>query len=426
MKALIFPFSVDVTPPKGHPLCGGWITPARSVLDPLEARGFVFAGNEAPWVFCEFDWVGIRNRAHLALQTALAEAARTTPERVWIHCVHPHDAPFTDVGAQGYLDSVHGPASMDLGFFDLVVSRLSETVKKALTKGREVDRMAYGKAKVEAVASARRVLGSNGLVKFTRTSFTKDAAAREAPEGLIDPYLRMLSFLQGNQPIVTVHTYATHPMSRYGEGKVSADFTALARRNWEQKQGGFVIYATGCAGNITAGKYNDGTPESKIRLASQLEKAMDESWEKRTEIPLEMPIFRHCPIPFAARREPEFSTEQSWKVLENKKAAPSARGNAAYQLAWLDRVSRPVHTAALDFGKVLWISLPGEPFIEYQLFAQELAGDRFTIVSGYGDDGPGYIPIDSAFAQGGYEPTVALAAPSEALMKKTLAKLAGR
>jgi len=37
MPALHFAaFSADVTPPAGHPLCGGWIEPVRGVDDPLE------------------------------------------------------------------------------------------------------------------------------------------------------------------------------------------------------------------------------------------------------------------------------------------------------------------------------------------------------------------------------------------------------
>jgi len=46
-------------------------------------------------------------------------------------------------------------------------------------------------------------------------------------------------------------------------------------------------------------------------------------------------------------------------------------------------------------------------------------------VAGYGDGGPGYIPSDDAFPQGGYEPTVALAAPSEAALEKVMAKTLG-
>jgi hypothetical protein len=69
------------------------------------------------------------------------------------------------------------------------------------------------------------------------------------------------------------------------------------------------------------------------------------------------------------------------------------------------------------------LHLPGEPFIEYQLKAQELAKDRFVCVAGYGDGGPGYIPTDHAYLEGGYEPTVALAAPCEEMLYKAMAKV---
>ena len=37
-------FSVDVTIPIGHPCMGGGISPAKSVADPLFAKGFVLTG----------------------------------------------------------------------------------------------------------------------------------------------------------------------------------------------------------------------------------------------------------------------------------------------------------------------------------------------------------------------------------------------
>jgi hypothetical protein len=78
----------------------------------------------------------------------------------------------------------------------------------------------------------------------------------------------------------------------------------------------------------------------------------------------------------------------------------------------------------LDLGPAQVLHLPGEPFIEYQLRAQQLRKDRFVCVAGYGDGGPGYIPTAPAYLQGGYETTVALAGPgSEALLNRALAKL---
>src|SRR3954465_14480995 len=75
-------FSADVTPPEGHPLCGGWIEPARAVDDPLRALGVVLLGQGKPVVLCVFDWVALRNDAHLAVRQALADAAHTTLDHV--------------------------------------------------------------------------------------------------------------------------------------------------------------------------------------------------------------------------------------------------------------------------------------------------------------------------------------------------------
>jgi len=84
-----------------------------------------------------------------------------------------------------------------------------------------------------------------------------------------------------------------------------------------------------------------------------------------------------------------------------------------------------IELTCLDLGTVLVLHLPGEPFIEYQLKAQKLGKDRFVCVAGYGDGGTGYIPTDRAFFEGGYEPTVALAAPCERTLTAALAKLLG-
>ena len=77
----------------------------------------------------------------------------------------------------------------------------------------------------------------------------------------------------------------------------------------------------------------------------------------------------------------------------------------------------------LDLGRVLVLHLPGEPFVEYQLKAQALRKDRMICVAGYGDGGPGYIPTEAAYLEGGYEPTVALAAPCEGKLNQVMERL---
>lgn len=417
-------FAADVTPPLGHPLCGGWIEPVRGVDDPLRALGIVLLGSGAPVVHCAVDWCGLRNEAYLQWRKALAAAAHTTPERVAVQCVHPHNAPFADVEAQREIDAVAGaPPLMDLRFFDEAVRRCADALKESLAKTAPFTHVGVGKATVEQVASNRRIVGDDGKVKYTRTSATKDPKVRAEPEGTIDPLLRTVSFWHDDRPLAALHYYATHPMSYYGDGRVSADFCGLARQQRQDETKVPQIYFTGCAGNVTAGKYNDGAKENRAVLRDRMAAAMKEAWRATMRQEAKAWTWRVEPMKFAPRGEKSFGAEASRVVLADAKATKAARGNAALQLAWLKRLDRPIELSCLELGDVRVLHLPGEPFIEYQLKAQELRKDLFVCVAGYGDDGTGYIPTDRAFLEGGYEPTVALAAPSEKALTAALAKL---
>src|SRR5678815_2997693 len=136
-------------------------------------------------------------------------------------------------------------------------------LRASLKSARPFTDVGTGQAKVERVASNRRYTTPNGTVHFDRMSRSTKRAAVEAEEGLIDPWLKTLSFWDGDTPLAAVSFYAVHPMSHYGAGEVSADFPGLARRLRQRdvpavKQ----IYASGCSGNIVAGKYNDGAREN--------------------------------------------------------------------------------------------------------------------------------------------------------------------
>ena len=120
-------FRFDVTPPMGHSLCGGWIKPVEAVDDPLEAIGYVLLGAEKPIVVCVVDWTGILNSAHLKWREAFAEAAGTTVDRVTVHCVHQHNAPFACVDAeQIVLEQGDLPHIVELDFFNRCLEYTTE------------------------------------------------------------------------------------------------------------------------------------------------------------------------------------------------------------------------------------------------------------------------------------------------------------
>ena len=211
-------FRCDVTPPPGHPCCGGWITPVTAVDDPLEAIGLVLLGAGAPIVLCVVDWTGLCNTAHLQCQQALAHAVGTTADRVAVQCVHQHDAPFVCLDAQRLVRAQGDlPDIVDPDFFRRCLDQVARSAAEAVPQARSLTHVACGQAEVEKVAGNRRMLRDDtGRVLAMRGSSCRDPQLRALPEGLIDPWLKTVAFYSGSDKIAACHYYATHPMSHYG------------------------------------------------------------------------------------------------------------------------------------------------------------------------------------------------------------------
>src|SRR5262245_39580648 len=323
-------FACDVTPPEEHPLCGGWIEPVRGVDDPLKALGVVLLGAGKPVVLCAVDWCGIRNEAFRIWRKALADAAHTSPEYVSLHCVHPHNAPFADVEAEKLIAAAKATKSLDLDYFADCVKLSGEALKAALPKAVPFTHVGTGSARVEQVASNRRIV-VDGKAIHSRTSATKNPEVRAYPEGLIDPFIRTLSFWDGEKPVAALHSYACHPMSYYGDGRVSADFCGLARQKRQDEDPRvFQVYFNGCGGNVTAGKYNDGAKENRPVLRDRMHAAMVAAWKDTKRIEVKGWDWRFEPVRLPPRKEPSFGEAMSRQVLEDAKAPAARRNNAAF------------------------------------------------------------------------------------------------
>jgi hypothetical protein len=226
---------------------------------------------------------------------------------------------------------------------------------------------------------------------------------REAPDGLIDPWLRTVSFWDGTEPLLALHSYATHPMSYYGRGEVSADFVGLARRMRQQDDlKVFQIYANGCAGDVTAGKYNDGAPENRPVLAKRLHSAMQEAWRNTQRWPLETVDLRSAQMSLPFRGGEQFGATRLRQTLNDSKADERSRILAAMALASRQRIEggKKIIVPCVDLGRALLVSLPGESFVGYQLMAQRLRPDVPVVCFGYGECWTGYIPTRAAFFDG--------------------------
>ena len=402
-------FQFDVTPPLGSPLCGGGVLPAKKVVDPLTARGLMILSDASPIVLCAVDWVGIGNGGHDAWRRTLSEAAGTTPDRVSVHTVHQHDAPGCDFSVEELLAARGlGNAMFNADFARIALERSSDAVKAALRSPRQVTHLGQGRGKVHQVASNRRMLGPDGKVEHVRFSSCGDAVVRALPEGTIDPYVRLISFWQEDQPIASLTYYATHPQSFYGRGGVSADFVGLARTLREATLPDVShIHFSGAGGNVAAGKYNDGSPTNRLALAHRLVEGIEEAWASTTKTAIgpDDITWQAESIPLPVRDSLVDAEPKLLGVLDDSDASSSQRIAAARNLVWVRRCKSGNHPIAsrLQLGSASVLHMPGELFVEYQLAAQEMLPDEMVCMAAYGDYGPGYIGTEIAYSQGGYE-----------------------
>lgn len=89
------------------------------------------------------------------------------------------------------------------------------------------------------------------------------------------------------------------------------------------------------------------------------------------------------------------------------------------------RLQQLAHANRLRIGSIDVVHLPGKPFVEFQLYAQEHAAkNAFVCVAGYGECGVWYYGPDHIFTdRGGYEQTWSLTGPCQREVESGLRKL---
>lgn len=396
-------FAVDASPPVGSPLA---YDPTKGTAHPLSCKGVVLIGEGKPIVVCALDWIGVGNDGQRVFRAGLAEAAGTTVDRVEVHALHQHDAPVCDFST----DRLLAEYGINREFYDAdlardVIARTAAAVKQAVAVAKPVTHLGLGRAKIEKVASNRRILGADGKVQHVRWTATTDPAVRAFPEGVIDPALRMVSLWDGDRPIVAISFYATHPQSYYRTGLANPDFPGIARDQRQKATGVPHIHFNGAGGNIGAGKYNDGAHENRQVLTDRMADGMAKAWESTVKTPIKAADLGWETVRVALPPAPHLDEKGLLAIVADKTKPIRERGTAGSELVWLRRCHEGalIDVSCLRLGKARVLYLPGELFVEYQLAAQKLRPDQFVATAAYGDYGPGYIGTAEAYPQGGYE-----------------------
>ncbi|MDG1896395.1 MAG: hypothetical protein P8J37_15945 [Fuerstiella sp.] len=420
-------FSADITPPLGQPVGLGFIPTLETAEFPLLVRGIMLQDAGTSCVICTLDWMEVHNESYDFLREQIGEAAGVDASHVAVHCLHQHTAPAISTAAQRLQLDETDPRRVATAEYLLNVSKnIAAAIHKSQSSWQTVTHIGTGRARVERVASNRRIERPDGSIQGRGSNTGASPGLRELPEGLIDPWVRTISLKNRKGPVVQMHYYASHPQSFYGDGRASYDVPGIIRENMEQNSPAFQMYITGCGGDVAFGKYNDGSPQTRDQLAARLRSGTERSIADLKHNPVGPLAWSIESIQFPSRNDADFSEAHNRRILNNPQAGDSKRRKAAICLAWIERCrsEHPVELSCLSIGRVKMLHLPGEPFVQYQLAAQQFRPDRFVCVAGYGDCGMGYIGGDRIFTdRGGYEQTYAFAGPCEDIFTAAIQKL---
>ncbi len=429
-------FQIEVTGLVGAPLCGGLLPISNGIRDPQWARGIILEENKIRTVFCAVDYCEIGGRFYREWKKLIARAAKTNEDHVMLHSVHQHQAPFLrDDDYAEKIDSrrpfAYGFTFKERGWWKRVSRLMKKGIRDSLSRFEAVDKIGLGKTIIQKMASNRRILDKKGKVRATRWSICRDKKLQQEPEGLIDPELQSVTFWDRKQKLLgALSFYATHPQSSIGLQMYSSEMVGEMHLILQKKYPGTpFVYFSGCQGQITLGKYSTLNTEKNYRifgsrLAQGILKSIKSSSlqkEQASDIRVKSLL-----IDFPYKL---LGSLKNWKkkVIDPKVDSFERYSLLAMRGAQINRKQLIQQRIFLyKIGSAQILSLPGEPFIEYQLYGKKVAGKQFVAFAGLGDCTPGYIPTKKAYQEGGYEVCCAAAFCSsniEVKMKNVIREL---
>ncbi|MFO7945798.1 MAG: neutral/alkaline non-lysosomal ceramidase N-terminal domain-containing protein [Armatimonadota bacterium] len=393
--------SYDITPPVGIDMCGfgSRPAPAQSVHDPLMAKALYLEADESALIITS-DLIGLDSDSVAEVREAIAEQTGLNPDAIMINCSHTHGGPTT-------------PCLPTMGEVD--PAYMHELLRKLISVGR----LAYDRAEEAWVGHFREPVS----VGINRREIERRNTPEPAKErGTVADYVDVLAVEGADGPIARLFVHAAHGVTLGGDNTaITADWMGYAQRYVERLTGGdcVALFGQGCCGNINS------DPRGSFEIAHSQGRAMAGAVVKAAELA----VTDNDITISAARKELDIPcedpppVEKARAMLEDLRAGlQQAEAEGIYGMVKFSRglvewgewmvqqaerkatgLTIPYEVQAIRIGDTAIVGLPGEVFIEYAFNIEGRSPFGSTVVMGYTNGNPGYIPTAAAYETGGYE-----------------------
>lgn len=374
---------VDITPAPGVRLWGfsDRVTPATGTLDPLYARVLVLEAGDRRLAIINVD-LG-RPFGPKSLEQ-LRNATRNDVSAIIVAATHTHSAPAIQD------DYPEGSPAWETSALHKIATTVSE-VRKHLADAQIG--AGYGSA---FIGHNRLRINSEGTVNWFERNLT------EVPTAPVDDTVSVLR-VDGTdgQPIAILVNYACHPVV-FGSDNLqySADFPATTIETLESafsnKPVGFFLQ--GAPGDINP--YFAVTPLQQDAIgmrrltgrrlgeeAARVAKGIHTETDAQSELQIS---------------EDSISANPRWDAQKWYEAMIAVFGARASPFsAWPTQIRLLVTTVLIN-RRIALLTMPGEPFVEYQIEWRQRCPVRDAFLLGYANGYNGYFPTIRSATLGGY------------------------
>ncbi len=380
---------IDITPSevKGMTVIGHR-REVNGVRDPLRAGVLILDDGETKAAIVTMDTIGAWKEMVSAARERIHLATGVPRENIMVTASHNHSGP-------GYVEHLKWASEL--------IKNLEAAAKEAVADMRPVT-IGYGEDKIVFGINRRKVIDGRAVVRLN-------------PEGPNDPRVKVLRFDDGKSlnPMAVLMHAVCHPCFftwgdkgtvPYPNGypKMSADFPGEAQTFVERSYGGetSAMFLQGCAGDI-----RPNLPGYPYRCADEA----DIQWAGRD---LGSAVARTLAMSVTREELKKRETFYKIRVASEVVILPGKEKDQAAELM------------AMKIGPYLFLSMPGEPMVEYGFKLEKAIADRaIPIIVGYANGNLGYIATADSYKVGGYEPNRSPLKPeAEAIILKELGRLA--
>jgi neutral ceramidase len=379
---------VEITPPAGEKMWGYFdrVTPAQGTLDPLYARVLVLESGEKRMVLVDLD-LG-RTFGPASIQR-LRDAAQKSSgiSYVLVQATHTHAGPvIQDEYPSG------APA-----WENAAVEKIGKAIEDAHQRAVEA-RLGTGYGATYIGYNRRRVNPDGTVTMFWRNQ-------TRVPTAPVDPTVAVLRVdTAEGKPLAVLVNYSCHPVV-FGPDNLqySADFPGVMAKTVEQAFGSsppLCFFLQGAPGDINV--YDATTPlqENAVKMrdwsgqhlgeeAGRVAKAI--TTEAAPEGSLE---FVEDTLRFHLR----------WNQEKLRQGLLAAYGPEIFK-NFAPRIQEEYHlpvAAVLINKRIAWMTMPGEPFVDFQINWRDRCPVPDAFFLGYANGYYGYFPTLKAASEGGY------------------------